>query len=270
MGTALEVSGASPADVNSRADIPTLAALGVVAFVVQSLLHEAVGHGGACLAAGGTITLLTPMYMRCSVDSLAIVAAGPALNLVAGALAWLALRRLSMRAGTAQWFLWLCLAFNGLVAAGYLLVGAATGFGDWSVLFGSIEPAWHWRVPAGIGAVLALIGMRAIAAREFARLTGIAKPGLATWVRLVGVPTGAAAAVAIAAQACGQGSDPLGLALASGSTLGVGLTLLGIEGPAGDARLHVGRSHAWLVLAALLAAAFVLVIGPGADLSALG
>ena len=42
------------------------------------------------------------------------------------------------------------------------------------------------------------------------------------------------------------------------------------EGPAGDTRLHVGRSHAWLVLAALLAAAFVLVIGPGADLSALG
>jgi len=200
----------------------------------------------------------------------AIVAAGPAMNLVAGALAWFALRRLPAHAGTAHWFLWLCLAFNGLVAAGYLLVGAATGFGDWSVLFGSVEPAWHWRVPAAVVAVLALIGVRAIAAREFARLTGIAKPGLATWGRLVGVPTGAAAVVAIAAQAYGQGTDPLGLALASGSTLAVGLTLLGIEGHAGDARLHIGRSHAWLVVAALLAAGFVLVVGPGVDLSAPG
>src|SRR6185503_6556660 len=80
MGAATEVSGASSAEVRCHADLPTLAALGIVAFVAQSLLHEAVGHGAACLAIGGRITWLTPMYMRCSVESPAMVAAGPALN----------------------------------------------------------------------------------------------------------------------------------------------------------------------------------------------
>jgi hypothetical protein len=201
-----------------------------------------------------------------------MVAAGPAMNFVCGAVAWLALQPRQASTGTARYFLWLTLAFNWLVAAGYLLVGAATGFGDWSVMLQRIQPSWHWRLPVGVGALLLYYGFRRVAGRELTRLTGIAKPNAATLGRLVLVPTGAAAVVALAAQAYGQGSDPLGLALAGGSTIFLGLTLLGIEGRNGDgprtideSRLHIKRSPAWLAVALLVAAAFVLLIGPGAS-----
>jgi hypothetical protein len=266
-----------PIAASGEASLLTLAALGTVAFVAETMLHEAGGHGGVCLATGGRITLLAPLYMRCSVVSPAMVRAGPAMNFLSGAVAWLALQAPQARVGAGRYFLWLSLAFNWLVAAGYLLVGAATGFGDWSVLFQRIEPSWHWRVPAGAGALLFYCGFRWVAGRELTRLTGIAKPDAATLGRLVLVPTGAAAVVALGAQAYGQGSDPLGLALAFGSTFFVGLTLLGIEGRNGDgprtieeSRLRIGHSVAWLTVAALVAAVFVLFIGPGADLSAVG
>jgi hypothetical protein len=258
------------ASVAAQAHAPTLAALGIVAYVAETMLHEAAGHGGACLATGGRIDLLAPLFMRCSVVSPVMVAAGPALNLLAGLLAWLALRRRDGAFGSTGYFLWLTLAFNWLVAAGYLFVGAATGFGDWGVLFQGVAPAWLWRVPAGIGAVLLYLFFRAQVAREFLRLTGLVRPGAATFVRTIGVPTGAAAIVALAAQAYGQGSDPLGLALALGCTAVVGLSLWGIEaaptGPASidQSRLHVGRSVPWLVVAAGVAIAFIVWIGPGA------
>jgi hypothetical protein len=253
----------------ARASLPTLAALGIVAYVGETLLHEAVGHGGACVAGGGTVTLLAPLYMRCSEVFPAMVAAGPALNLLAGGAAWIALRDMQGPAGAWRYFLWLTLAFNWLVAAGYLFVGAATGFGDWAVLFQGIAPPWLWRVPAGIGAVLLYLGFRARVAREFLRMTGLARPDAATLARLVLVPTGAAAIVAMAAQAYGQGGDPLGFALAFGCTFVVGLSLWGIEdaqpGPVAiqASRLRIETSVAWFVAALVIAVSFVTVIGPG-------
>ena len=44
--------------------------------------------------------------------------------------------------------LWLSFAFNALVASGYLIVGGATGFGDWGVLLDRVHPAALWRIPA--------------------------------------------------------------------------------------------------------------------------
>lgn len=268
------VDGADPRPqaAPGEASALTLAALGIVAFVAETMLHEAGGHGAVCLSTGGDITLLTPLYMRCSVVTLPMVAAGPAMNLLCGGLAWLALRPLPARVGARHFFLWLSLAFNWLVAAGYLLVGAATGFGDWPVLFQGIEPSWRWRVPVAVGALLLYVGFRWVIAREFVRLTGITKPDFSTLGRLILLPTGAAAVVAIAALVYGQGSDPLGIALACGSTIFLGLTLLGIEDRNGggastiaQSRLRIGRSGAWLAIAVAVAAVFILLIGPGAS-----
>ncbi len=55
----------------------TLAALGVLAHVAQTMLHEAGGHGVACMFEGGRVEMIAPLFMRCSVAAPAIVAAGP-------------------------------------------------------------------------------------------------------------------------------------------------------------------------------------------------
>jgi hypothetical protein len=69
-----------------RDDTLTLMGAGVLAYVGETLTHEAVGHGGMCVAIGLHVTRLAPLFMRCSAFSSAVVAAGPAANVVAAGL----------------------------------------------------------------------------------------------------------------------------------------------------------------------------------------
>ena len=66
-------------------DMATLAAVGVLAVVIAALAHEVLGHAGACLAAGGDVTLLTAIWFRCSPASAWVDSAGPLAGLLAGA-----------------------------------------------------------------------------------------------------------------------------------------------------------------------------------------
>ncbi len=253
-----------------QADLLTLAALGVLAFVAETLLHEAGGHGSLCLVTGGKIVELAPLSMQCSVVTPQMVAAGPAMNLLVGLACLIGLRMRS--AGTLAMFLWLSLVFNWMVAEGYLLIGALTGFGDWAVLFSGVHPALLWRVPAAAIALAAYMGTIALAGRTLTRLTGIEGPSRALLARLVLVPTGAAALVAIGAALAG-GGQPLRLALAIGSTLFVGLTLMGLAGTStaaiGACGLRVPFRAALVGLAVVVAGGFIVLVGPGANLSAL-
>lgn len=76
----------------------TVAALGLLAMCVVTFDHEALGHGGACLFLHGRIRLLPSSLFRCDVKSDWIDPAGPASNLLMGAIA-LAVLRLSGRRG---------------------------------------------------------------------------------------------------------------------------------------------------------------------------
>ena len=62
-------------------------------------------------------------------------------------------------------FLWLSIAFQWLVAAGYLAVGAASGFGDWPVILPALS-SW----PARVGAIIVAAGGYVLALRALARL----------------------------------------------------------------------------------------------------
>lgn len=256
----------------AQANPLSLAALGVLAYVAETLVHEAVGHGGVCMASGGSLTFLAPLYMRCSVVTAAMIAAGPAANVVTGLLCLIALQAPSSRTGAFRYFLWLSFVFNWLVAAGYLLVGAATGFGDWGALFASVTPNWHWRVPAGALALASYLGTLRLAEREFHRETGIGSPTKRLLARMVLIPAAAAAVVAAGAEIYGQGAQPLGLGLALGCTLFVGVTLMGIGGQQGartldDSRLAIGFDLPLAVLALFVGAAFIAFIGPGLVIS---
>ena len=62
---------------------PALMAAGLLAYLVETLLHEAVGHGGVCLASGPRFTMRAPHWMRCNDASVLLVAAAPAMNVLA-------------------------------------------------------------------------------------------------------------------------------------------------------------------------------------------
>lgn len=249
-----------------RANPFTLAALGVLAYVAETMLHEAGGHGLACVLTGGRIELVAPLFMRCSLVSPWMVVAGPMMNVLAAAASLMALHR--ARDDAWRYWLWLSFVFNAAVACGYLLVGATTGFGDWPVLLASITPSWAWRAPAAIAALL-LYGLTIKqASRSFVKLTGLGDPSWAARVQLILTPTGAAAAVALGAEVYGGRTEPMALALAFGCTLFVGLTLLGVGSGAGarcvaQSSLRLPFRGPAVVLAAMAAAGFVLLVGPG-------
>jgi hypothetical protein len=111
-------------------DLATAAAIGVVAAGLAAIGHEAAGHGGACLAQGGHILLLSNVYFRCAPSAPLVDLAGPAGNLVLALLALLALSLRTKATVSERFFLSLLFAFSAFWLAGVLLICGVTGEGD--------------------------------------------------------------------------------------------------------------------------------------------
>jgi hypothetical protein len=259
---------------DQRDNAATILALGVLAYIGETLLHEGLGHGGACLVLGGHIKILAPLWMRCSVDAPFVVAAGPAMNFLASCLFLCIIWFVPPNTSSLRLLLWLSFAFNSLVACGYIVVGGASSFGDWGVLFNAVSPSLLWRIPAVIAGVAGYYCSLALAAAAYRRLEGHGVSRGRLWKRTL-VPAIGAACVAVLAEIVG-GRDEFGpLSLALGCTLLVGLSLTQMPGFEGVGASSVRQRRAigfsfWLTAAALVVAAtFVFVIGPGLDLSRL-
>jgi hypothetical protein len=139
--------------------------LGMLAFICACVAHEAIGHGGACLATGGRIVLLTSVYARCAPGAPVIDAAGPLMNLVFAGIAWpvFAWRQPSSTLGLLAVFVF---AFNAMWGTGYFIYSAVLGIGDLAFVWRDVHaaPAWLWRLLLGaIGVVLYRASLRVLA-----------------------------------------------------------------------------------------------------------
>ena len=260
----------------SHDDVPTLMAAGVLAYVLETLLHEAAGHGGVCLASGLRFTMLAPLWMRCSAFSRPVVAAGPAANLLA-AIAFAVVLRWRRPAGPlASLLLWLGFVFNALVACGYLGVGAITAFGDWPALFAWVSPPMAWRAPASLLAAAGYYGGLRVAATLFRRFSGGAGVAEASLWRRCMAPAAGAAIVACGAELAGGRLQPTPLLLALGCTLVVGFSMTSMMDAMHQPRVTDHDSGPvvrapWLITAAIaVGLGFMIFIGPGLDLTRLG
>src|SRR5207237_10048020 len=79
-------------------DLLTVTAIALVAYAASNVLHEAVGHGGACLAVGGKPIVLSSLHFECGEEAISalarrgVAAAGTIVNFSAGAIALVAFR----------------------------------------------------------------------------------------------------------------------------------------------------------------------------------
>ena len=247
-------------------DLPTTLGIGVTAALVQFVLHEVLGHGSACVLLGGRVLAIAPLWMWCSAVDRRMVLAGPLANVVAGAACWAVLRDAPPRTGAFRLFLWLSLAFEWLVAAGYLAVGAASGFGDWPIILPALI-SW----PVRVGAIAVAVAGSVLTLRALARL-GVERLGASLLqgrrLRRLGLlPALVAGAVVMLAELVGGRVQPLGVALAIGCTAVVGWSLMALPRfvPAtaapGDG-VSVRRSLGWIGVGAVTAIAFVALVGP--------
>jgi hypothetical protein len=253
----------------ARDSLVTLMAIGVLAYIGETMGHELVGHGGVCVASNGAITALAPLWMRCSVETLPMVAAGPLFNFLAATLFGV-LVRLGVGSDRVRYFLWLNAAFNLLVACGYLVVGGATMFGDWSVVFRDVQPGWVWRAGAVvIGAGGYYVGLQVLA-RLYDCIGNRSDKG--SLRRRTVLPGLAAALVAVAAEVVGGRTDFLSLALALGCTIVVGGSLqlidnMGRPNPTIVPAPAIGLSTLWIAAALFSSAVFIAIVGPAVSLA---
>jgi hypothetical protein len=144
----MEATGIKPAGYikTSAAHVGTLVAIGLMAYAVADISHEAIGHGGACLIGGGKITLLTSIYFRSKVHSFITDVFGPLGNLAAGLMVWAFLQRkhkfklytqlllMDIMTFNLCWFSWMCF-YAGLTGKGDLSldISGATAFLCWRI-----------------------------------------------------------------------------------------------------------------------------------------
>jgi hypothetical protein len=130
----------------STDDSLTLVALGVLAFTVADVSHEALGHGLATLAVGATPVVLTTSYFGSSgIDSKWIPAAGGIANVVVGLFSAFLCVQLKNTTPRLRYFFLLSVAFNLLFAAGYPAYSGIATFGDWAGVIAGLSPSWLWR-----------------------------------------------------------------------------------------------------------------------------
>jgi hypothetical protein len=145
----------------------TLGAIAALAFIVACVAHEAVGHGGMCVAVGGHVTLVSSVYFHCSKAGVLPEAAGPLMTLLVGLMCWVVLR-LAPLSLSVHWRLFtvLTMAFNLLWAAMYMVSSAVTNTGDWAFVLRDLrlQPNWLWRCLMGaLGLYLYYLFLRLIA-----------------------------------------------------------------------------------------------------------
>jgi hypothetical protein len=267
----------------SPLDAWTVGAIAVVAYVVANLVHEGVGHGGACVLTGGMPRTLNAVFFDCDTTGVSspgirlIAAAGSVANLVLAMAALLTLRMGVVTSRRGRYFLWLLLALNLLQAFGYLMFSGIGGVGDWVTVAQGTAPPLVWRtllavLGTGLYFVLAprvfmpwlepFLGAeqteRGVRARRLSLLPYLVGGGTYLLAGMLN-PYGMVL-VLISAAAASLGGASL---LAWYPPLWARRPALAPEGPA----LAIGRSMGWLLAALLVLVVFVGVLGPGVNLA---
>jgi hypothetical protein len=254
----------------SVSGILTLSAIACVAYLVADVTHEGLGHGGACLALGGKLILLSTTYADCSIRSRLIDGAGPVAGLVVALFAWTILRIAPPRSHGARAFLCLVFAFAALWNVGYMIKSGLLDQGDWAFVIAGIEPSLLWH------AALAVLGVAlyAGAMRMLGKVIVSDLSGGDTQTPFRFTLTALAAAVVLSALAAVF--DPRGAPTiftdALPSSLGsIGLVWVGwvLNGRLPNLRVAIPPSPVWIATGIASAVFFVGVLGPGVNVSRL-
>lgn len=255
----------SPFRPDTTESTSTIAAIGLLAYASADIAHHVVGHGGACLAFGGSIVSLSSVYVSCSVRNAAIDLAGPAANLALGLVAWFGARA-AIRSSAPVRLCWILVAaFNLLWCASQLAFSAASNTDDWAWpmhQFHGTDPVRYGLTVIGALAYLAAIRACADQMAPFAHPRERARMMLRIAWLTAGV-TACATAVfdhdavhAVLMHALPQS------VLTSAGLLFVPARAARVSS-SGDPAGAIVRSAPWIVAAAIVGLASIVWLGPG-------
>jgi hypothetical protein len=155
--------------MRSRIDIFTVASIGILAFGLEPIVHEVLGHAVVCWLTGGKVILISSTAMQTSSASRLVPAAGPLANILFGLAALALLRSLTTQQnanvhapadatanatpgapaatpiGLTRLFLYFFAFANLFLAFGYILYSGLINFGDFAAVIAGLRPAWLYR-----------------------------------------------------------------------------------------------------------------------------
>jgi hypothetical protein len=259
-----------------KPDLFTVAAIGVVAFLGANVVHEGLGHGGACLLVGGRPEAISSAWFDGDLGGVgpwgvrAVKAGGTVANLVVGGLAALLLARLRPRDPHAYYALWLMAMANLFPGSGYLMVSPFGNFGDWKEFVIGLPHPLAWRIGLTVlGAACGLLVLH-VGSRLLGPLTG---SGEASQTRrrarpLAWIPYLVAGALVFPLAAFLNPYGPVFvlttlLAHLGGSAWLVWLPEWVSAAPGDDAPPPIGRHRGWIAAGVAATAVVIGVLGPG-------
>ena len=264
---------AAPAEETAvRDNLLTVCSVSVLAHMIDTMLHEGVGHACVALLTVSSSGVLSTLAWSSAQDSKLVEAGGTLANLAAAAVFWLLLRRAGKTSAAMRLFLLLACAFNLFSGTGYFLFSGITNFGDWAMVIQGLQPHIFWRILLIVGGVLAYLAALVAMGSGLIRYVGVPRSEHRRITRMM-----LAAYLSAVLIACISGLlNPLGVkyvflsALPAAAGAGSGLLYMQWYVPKNVRPLvlveTITRSWSWIGVSTLCAMLFVFVVGPGIHL----
>ncbi len=257
-------------------DLPTVAAISMVAYLLANLTHEGLGHGGTCWLMGGRPLGISSAWFDGDMTGVsawgvrAEKAGGTLANLLFGLgfAAWL--RAMRRPTGPLYYFVWLAMTVNLLQAGGYLMVSPLAGFGDWKEFIRGLAQPLLWRL------VLTALGL-VISGAALRFAVGTLEPLLGSWLEerrqrsrwLCWLPYGFAGALVFSVAALFNPGGKVFLLTSAAAHLGGTAWLAWLPAwirPSQSAvpttPLAIGRHHGWIAAGLVAVLVCIFVLGP--------
>ena len=255
--------------MSAKDDRLTLIAISALGCILQDVLHEGLGHGVTAWLTGAHTLTMSTVALQADIDTRWISANGTLVNLLAGAVFWLLLRRPQRYRPATRYFLVIAMAGNLFTGTGYFLFSGVSNFGDWAAVIRGLQPHWAWQVGLVVLGVASYYASMLVVAASLKPFRGgdenRGRYRLLCWTPYFtdGILAGA-----------GGLMSPLGLfyvvASALPSTLGANAGLLSLPSmmrrwnrSEGEQVAPVPRSIAWIASATIGSLLFVFVLGHG-------
>ena len=258
----------SAAPDHTQDDPYTLIAIAALAYILQDILHEGLGHAVTAWWSGAHNITISTVAMQSDISTRWISASGTLVNLFFAVVLWLLLRQPQRYSPALRYFLIMALAGNLFTGFGYFLFSGVTNFGDWAAVIHGLQPYWAWRLGLiVIGVITYYLSMLLVAHQLWpfrVPAEGSRRIRRLSWIPYFteGMLAGVAGLL-----------NPAGLfyviASALPSTLGANAGLWALPSmiygwkPDTETVAPIPRNRAWIICGALASLFFIFILGRG-------
>ena len=256
----------------ARDDALTICAISAIASMLSTMLHEGLGHAATAILTLHASGILTTVAWSSTSDSRLVAAAGTLVNLAAALVFWLLLRAAGKASPATRFFLLILTAFNLFSGTGYFFYSGVTNFGDWEQVIRGLHPYWAFRTMLIVVGIAAYYAAVLVIGTSIVHSLGVARTNHVRIRRLMMLPY----FTALILEGGAALLNPLGVKFvfvsALAATAGADVAMLWLQYyipkstmPGPDSSI-IPRSYPWIIVAVLLAAAFITILGPGIHL----